>query len=240
MQIRSGIYRSGRFIAPGVVQANLIMSIDAGNPASYPGSGTTWTDTVGAKTWTLQNGPTYNAGNGGSIVFDPALSQFADTTSFASSLTNWTVEAWLYHDATHMTSGGSPNIVTELYAGTPINFTLGNTSDSFPYIQTGSFLGGWASTPTGQVTLTSGNWYQVLGAWDGTTMSLYFNGALVASYNYPGFVSVRSGAGIRLMSRWDNAQYWGGRLSIVRIYDADIGSTGVVQNFNTNRSRFGL
>jgi hypothetical protein len=42
------------------------------------------------------------------------------------------------------------------------------------------------------------------------------------------------------MHRWDNNDYWGGRLGIVRIYDADIGAAGVAQNFNANRERFGL
>jgi hypothetical protein len=29
-----------------IVTTGLVLSLDAGNPASYPGSGTTWTDTV--------------------------------------------------------------------------------------------------------------------------------------------------------------------------------------------------
>jgi hypothetical protein len=239
MIIRSGTYRGGRYQTPGVVQANLILNLDAGNPASYPGSGSTWTDTESGLVYTLANSPAYDAGNGGSILFDPALSQYAQGPSFASTFSNWTVEAWLYHDTTNMGSG-SPCIVTEMYFGNPLNFTLGNTEDSFPYLQSGSFNGGWASTYSGQVTLITGNWYQVTGTWDGTTVRLYVNGVLVNSRAWPGFNSVRGGNGIRLMSRWDNYQYWGGKLSIVRIYNADIGTSGVSQNFNANRSRFGI
>ena len=39
-------------------QPTPVLSLDAGNPASYPGSGTTWTDTVGGIPFTLNNGPT--------------------------------------------------------------------------------------------------------------------------------------------------------------------------------------
>ena len=41
-------------------------------------------------------------------------------------------------------------------------------------------------------------------------------------------------------ARWDNADYWGGRLSIVKIYEGDIGASGVTTSWNTNKARFGL
>ena len=41
-----------------IVTTGLVLSLDAGNPASYPGSGTTWTDTIGSMPFTLVNGPT--------------------------------------------------------------------------------------------------------------------------------------------------------------------------------------
>jgi hypothetical protein len=49
-----------------------------------------------------------------------------------------------------------------------------------------------------------------------------------------------SGAGIRLMERWDSADYWGGKLAIVKIYDGDIGASGVANSWNANKNRFGL
>lgn len=229
----------GRYGTLNIVQNNLQLLLDAGDPASYPGSGSTWTDTVGNLTFSLMNDPVYNDHQGGSLVFNPASSQYADGPSLASSLSTWTVETWLLHDATNMGTGGSPCIVTELYFGNPINFTVGNTQDAFPNVQAGSFLGSWAATALG-ITLVSGNWYQVVGTWDGTNMALYINGQLGSSQAWPGFISTRGGNGIRLMGRWDNAQFWGGRLSIVRIYGVDIGSAGVAQNFAATRSRFGI
>jgi hypothetical protein len=54
------------------VSAGLQLYLDAGNPASYPGSGSTWTDLVAAKAFTLYNSPTYSSNNGGYLNFNPA------------------------------------------------------------------------------------------------------------------------------------------------------------------------
>jgi hypothetical protein len=219
------------------VSAGLQLYLDAGNPASYPGSGTTWTDLVAAKAFTLYNSPAYSSNNGGYLNFDPASTQWADATSLPSSLTTWTVEAWHYYAGTN--NNGSPCIVTEAYFGGPINYTVGNCTDSSPNLQVGYWDGNsFHPTPTGTV-LTPGQWYQVVGTYDGTANRLYLNGAFVsstASVSVPASV----GAGIRLMRRWDADQYWGGRLGIVRIYDAALTAEQVTQNYDANRSRFGL
>jgi hypothetical protein len=48
-----------------------LLYLDAGQSASYPGSGTTWTDLSGnGRNGTLTSGPAYTSADGGSIVFD--------------------------------------------------------------------------------------------------------------------------------------------------------------------------
>lgn len=241
LEISSGItIGSGVSITPEPVPPvvnNLVLNLDAGDPASYPGSGSTWTDTISSIPFTLYNSPTYSSSNGGYLSFNPLNSQYAQGPSFPTTLTNWTLEAWHYYDPTNVITSTSPCIITEVYSSY-INFTLGNTTDSFPNIQTGFFNGGWVANPPG-TTLTSGNWYQLVGTWNGSTVKLYINGVVAASNTQVG-VPLRSGAGIRLMRRWDATQYWGGNLGIVRIYDVDIGPTGVLQNWNANKARFGL
>lgn len=219
------------------VSANLQLYLDAGNPASYPGSGSTWTDLVAAKAFTLYNSPTYSSNDGGYLNFNPASTQWADATSLPSSLTTWTVEAWHYYAGTN--NNGSPCIVTEAFAGGPINYTVGNCTDSSPNLQVGYWDGSsFHPTPAGTV-LTAGQWYQVVGIYDGTANQLYINGEFVSS-TATTVTPASSGAGIRLMRRWDADQYWGGRLSIVRIYNAALTTQQVAQNFNYYKSRFGL
>jgi hypothetical protein len=145
------------------------------------------------------------------------------------------VEAWHYW--TGVTSGSNPCLVTETYVGGDINYTLGYPSGS-PNFQAGFWNGGWQTTPSGY-TLPFDAWCQIVGTYDGSTIKLYVNDVLINQTAYT-FTPTSSGAGIRLMNRWDSADYWGGRLGIVRIYDDALTAEQVTQNYNANRSRFGL
>jgi hypothetical protein len=211
---------------------NLLLKLDA---ATYSGSGA-WVDSIGSKSFTLNGSPTWSSSiGGGSFNFAPASSQYASSATSLASQSTWTVEAWHYYDGTN--SAGSPCIVSEQYPGvnSKINFSLGtNTSTG---LQSGFFDGGWRTTTA--YSLTAGNWYQIVGTYDGSTIKLYVNNSLVLSTNYAGTPST-SGGGIVLMRRWDLANYWGGKLGIVRIYSGDIGATAIAQNWNANKGRFGL
>lgn len=243
------ILNSGFTIGPGVelysnpppivpVSAGLRLHLDAGNIGSYPGSGTTWTDLVANKEFTLFGGATYNSANGGYINFVPASSQYAETTSFPDTLSNWTLEAWHYYDGT-LNLNASPCIVTEVYASTPINFTLGNCTDSSPNLQVGHWDGGsFNPTPQGY-SLTTNHWHHVVGTFDGTAHRLYVDGAPI-NMTATTSPATRGGAGIRLMCRWDVPQFWGGALAVVRIYDTALDLAGVQQNYTAERARFEL
>jgi hypothetical protein len=235
---------SGITIGPGVavtsppasvVTTGLVLSLDAGNPASYPGTGTTWTDTVSSIPFTLNNGPAYSSNNGGYLEFVPASSQWADSVTSLPDLPTWTVEAWHYF--TGVTTGSNPCLVTETFVGGALNYTLGYPT-GVPNFQAGFYSGGWEVTPTGY-TPAFDAWYQIVGTYDGTTIKLYVNNALINQTAYT-ITLISSSAGIRLMNRWDSADYWGGRLGIVRIYDAALTAEQVTQNYNADRSRFGL
>jgi hypothetical protein len=52
------------------VTDGLLLALDAGDSNSYPGSGNLWTNLFPGNNGTLTNGPTFNGGNQGSIVFD--------------------------------------------------------------------------------------------------------------------------------------------------------------------------
>ena len=57
--------------SPKVVTDGLVLYLDAANPKSIVSGSTIWTDlSRGGNNGTLIGGPTFNSGNGGSIVFD--------------------------------------------------------------------------------------------------------------------------------------------------------------------------
>jgi hypothetical protein len=83
---------------PTLVTAGLVLNLDAGNASSYSGSGNSWNDLSGSNNGTLTNGPIFNAGNGGSIVFDG----IDDVISFGNilnmGLNSWTISCWVKFD----------------------------------------------------------------------------------------------------------------------------------------------
>ena len=203
-----------------------ILSLDAANYTSGD-----WVDSIGGKQFTLYNSPGWSSSNGGYFNFNAASAQYAESTSLPS-LSNWTVGVWHYYDGTNV--GGAPCIITENYIGGNINYSIGNNNGGF---SSGFFNGGWRVTDG--YSLTSGNWYYIVGTYDGTTINLYVNNTLVDSTNYTGSLA-SSGAGIRLMRRWDLGDYWGGKLATVDIYDQALNSTQVSSIWNLTKSRFGL
>jgi hypothetical protein len=210
-----------------------VLSLDAGNTASYPGTGTVWTDTVDGKVFNLINGPGYDPSNGGKFYFYAPGGQYAQSNTSLPNLSTWSVGVWHYYTGNNVGSGMC--IVTETYTGGQINYSLGDNNSG--NISSGFFDGDWRTS--GTYNLSPNNWYYIVGTYDGTTNSLYVNGTLVQSNNYTGN-PMSSGAGIRLMSRWDNADYWDGYLATVDIYDEALDSTKVSSIFNSTKSRFGL
>jgi hypothetical protein len=227
---------AGIAVTPGVSLTAPVLSLDAGDPASYPGTGTTWTDTVGSMPFTLVNGPTYNSANGGYIQFNPGSGQYAQSYSTLGTLANWSIEAWHYYDGTNTSSG--PNIFTEYqYGGGTINLGLGSNSGDSD-LQTWWYGGGFHTTAP--YTLTPGAWYQIVGTFDGTTLNLYVNNTLVQTATEPPGGAANPAIGYGLMTRWDPGGLWGGRLAIVNIYNSALTGVEVTQNFNFYRSRFGI
>ena len=213
-----------------------VLSLDAGNPASYPGTGSTWTDTVGSMPFTLVNSPTYNSANGGYLQFNPGSGQYGYSTTNLGTLAAWSIEAWHYYDGTNTPSG--PNIFTEYsYGGGTINLGLGSTNGDTE-LSAWYYSGGFQATPA--YTLTPGNWYQIVGTFDGTTLNLYVNSVLVQTANHPPGAAANPSIGYGLMTRWDPGGLWGGRLAILNVYNNDIGGAGVTTSWNANLARFGL
>ncbi len=71
-----------------IVTNGLVLALNAADKNSYPGSGTAWRDVSGNNnSGTLTNTPTFNSGNGGSIVFN-GTNQYIEVTPPISSLSN--------------------------------------------------------------------------------------------------------------------------------------------------------
>lgn len=211
-----------------------ILSLDAGNLLSYPGTGTVWTDLIGGKTFNLINGPGYDPSNGGKFYFYAPAGQYAQCNTSLPNLSQWSVGVWHYYTGGNI--GNGMCLVTEVYPGSTskINYSIGDNNGGF---SAGFFDGGWRTS--GNYSLTPNNWYFIVGTYDGSVIRFYINNNLVAGNLYVGNPTSSNG-GIRLMRRWDNPDYWDGYLSIVNIYDKPLNQSQVTSLWNSTKSRFGL
>jgi hypothetical protein len=235
-------YRFAPGVSPAatITTSGLAYHLDAGNTVSYPGSGTTWKDLAGTGVpVTLYNGPVYSSAVGGCIVFTPGSSHYGATASEfqTAAYSNWTVEVWM--SPTNTYTGALPAIVTQKYPST-INYVLGVTAGATaPNVGVGFFNGNWYYISNGYAP-TANVWAQFTGTYDGTYLRLFSNSTLVQSNATTASSTWANDGGIFLMKRWDNPDYFGGSLSIVRIYNRALSPGDINRNFNVQRSRFGI
>lgn len=224
-----------------VVTGGLVVHLDTGNVASYPGSGSTWSNlTSPTSNATLINTPTYSSSNGGILTFSDTSFQHATMTNLGN-LTNWTVEAWV-RTSKSLTNRVAGLVCNEFDLVNRLNFSLGNNNAPSNYnLAAGYYNGVWRTTAGFTPTLNS--WVQVVGTYNGSVVQQYSNATSVNSLNYVG--TPQSGGQVRIMRRWDSvendsANFYPGDLSIVRIYNRALTSNEVLQNYNANRNRFSL
>ena len=221
-----------------IVTSGLTINIDAGFTGSYSTSGNTWYDTsYNADHATLFNTPTYSSGY---LNFSKSNSEYG-TIPNIGTLQNWSVEVWVRFTSS-LSGQVSMVLGNQFNLSTSINFTIGTNSAPSSYnIVVGFFESGWYNTTGFAPTLNT--WYQIVGTYDGSTIRQYVNGsASGGTLNVS--KTLQSGGEVRIMRRWDDvvssSNLFDGDLAIGRIYNRTLTTTEVLQNFNAQKSRFGL
>lgn len=193
------------------------------------------TDLVGTNTGTFVNGPTYSSSNGGSIVFD-GTNDFVLSSSVATYGNNTTWEAWVYCTA----NVSSYNMFMGRYL--PYFGFYGGNSFIFS-----NLIGGAQRTINTPTNLTLNTWYHATftTSYDGvfTTMRTYTNGVETASdvlAGAQGNYSLNFMVGDGNNSANNSWYPFQGRISKVKVYNRTLTASEVQQNFNANRSRFGI
>jgi len=79
----------GAYAGPDIVESGLVLSLDAENSKSYPGSGVTWTDLINSNTASLDT-PTYSNGTlNFSGIYDIVTSNYNLTLGSSFSISLW-------------------------------------------------------------------------------------------------------------------------------------------------------
>lgn len=214
----------------GYVTTGLQVYLDAGNPSSYPGTGTTWTSLVGAYSGTLQAGVTYSASNGGIMSFNGGSSAYVTllNSTFAALTNNISVEFW--YQSTNNRPGlvangiGSNGFVFGYYTTTGTNFKV---------------------TKYGVVDLAAGAipqntaWHQAVLTYSSTTGTrVYIDGAL-SSPTVANTQNISVGNSTFNIGK-SEGNFHNGGIGIVRFYSTALSAADVSQNFESDRARYGI
>lgn len=217
--------------SPRIVTDGLVLCLDAANPKSYPGTGTTWTDLSGnGIIGTLTNGPTYSTANGGCIAFD-GVNDYVIIPSFGSysSYTFMFFCKWVAA-STYDRIFGSDNFGTyTILSPSNVGFHYNPLGGSPPSV-----------TLSSNVNVGYGNWCQVAVTVNPVTSSviIYING--VARNNWSTLPSTNLAGNLYL-----GAQNTGGLLANSQIgnfslYNRALSAAEISTNFSAHRGRYGI
>jgi hypothetical protein len=213
-----------------IVTTGLVLCLDAGNPRSYPGSGTTWFDISGNSfNSTLTNGPTYTSGVSGYFTFD-GVNDYVDSGKTASQFgvfdADYTFDAWVYPTnlSGDKTMFGTDE--TELRKGLHLIFRDGA-------IYQGHFASDFTA---GTATLNAWNNISYTYVKSSGLASIYKNGILQGTGTIASFIGTTN----ILLGRWAVGAYFAGPGSVYKIYNTVLTAAQVAQNFNALRGRYGV
>jgi hypothetical protein len=226
-----GIAMTNDISAPSFITSGLVLNLDAANPASYPGTGTTWTDISGSGyTGSMGTGVAYSSSNGGIMTFSGATTALVTMTAsgLASLTNNFTVEGWYQSNNNH------PEIIAN-----------GSGSNGFVFGYFSTNPTNWKVTKYGVVDIYIGSipqntaWHHVVVTYSSTTGTIVYVDGAVSGTN-ASTANLAAGSTFYI-GRGESTSYMhNGSIGVVRFYNTALTLAQVNQNFNALRSRYGV
>ena len=222
------------FQAPAIITSGLILNLDAGNPASYSGTGNTWYDLSS----NLNNG-TISTTTMVNTAATPKSFTFNGTSgnnvSFVSSKFNVPYTGKTVIVAAKMDANFGTNLFRALFGNTGtrnFNFYIYNNGSGY---QIHFSAGSWGLSDV--VPLVTGKWYVFATTQDANTIRYYVNGVLVGTTTDAPLYQYQSST-TEFLGNADN--FWYGEISTALIYKRCLSTDEISQTFNALKSRFGL
>jgi hypothetical protein len=224
--------------SPKIVTDGLVLYLDAGNPYSYVSGSTNWNDLSRSMlSGSLVNGPTYNTGSLGSIVFD-GVNDRVDLSNATSLWTsNFTINFYIKSNVLgnqFIFSNGS-------YGSAATNIWFGGLAlSSFDvHLRRTDGTGAVGYTFALPINYNILGYYTVIYNTADNTLKLYQNSNLVESKN----TSLVNPSWMPNGWRIGNSEGWtslNGNIYNFTIYNRALSAQEVLQNYNATKTRFGL
>jgi len=236
-----GVYSPSR---PVSNLSGLVLHLDAGNTSSYPGTGTTWTDLSGnGYNGTFTNGPIFNSGNGGSIVFDGIndVITFGDILNIG--LSSWTMSCWVKFNGGSGLMGVMGKTSYRSFVGRYSFYIDNNSLNAFfqpdnNYIITTSilpYLDNKFHNLVMTIDLTSMMYFYIDGISKGTPLNVSSTSGINLNTSTDNFYIGSYGSANGLSPLY----FLNGNIGHASIHNRALTATEVIQNYNDLRSRFG-
>lgn len=214
---------------PRIVTSGLVLSLDAGDKNSYPGSGTAWYDVSGnGYIGTLTNGPTFSSDNGGNLVFD-GTNDYIDlnTNNIITGTNPFTFEA--FYKVTNT------SVNAELFGNYGVSYTSNTIWISGRY---GVYIN--TTVPYFQgYPLGAGTYHMAFTRTSVGACVLYKNGIVDGTATSTTSISV--GQNFRIGSDVNGiGEVFGGNLYSLKVYNIALTTTEIQQNYKALKTRFGL
>lgn len=227
-----------------IVDTGLVVRLDAYDPSSYEGSGTTWYDLSGNNNHgTLVNGPTYDTEKGGRIVFDGDNDRVEIPNL---SFTPYCIDFWLYNNSAIINNnasiGGPSSYQTLLQFGSQYAVNLGGWSSAAE----NETLHIWSNNNT-RFTFTKDEsipvgYHHFAFNWNGSTYDIYVDGNKLNTYAATGgnaLLQSFSNTTIYLASNNSTYEFFGKIMSF-KVYGSQLTEDQVRQNFFALREIYGI
>ena len=165
----------------------------------------------------------------------------ADNALLEPGSGDWTIEFWVNHS---VIAGASRVLIGKTDGGNAADWGYGirTASNGNTFMEIGN---GTTSITTPTSALSINTWYQVVGVWTNVasnSLALYINGSLVGS-NSHSFTSIKNTTSPLYTGSFNGGQFsqWmNGRMGVVRMYNSALTGSQVLQNFNADKSKYGL
>jgi hypothetical protein len=225
------------------VTTNLVLYYDPSNLSSYPGTGTTINDLSGNGLNGSMSGITYTSPY---FSYNGTSSQIrvADNALLEPGSGDWTMEVWV-----NQSVSGNDIVLAKVDNGgdvTDMSYSIRTTNTTY-YAQLGS---GSGTGPTLFVNSTNyvgtlNTWYQIVYVFTNVaanTLQTFVNGVSIGtvSHNLPSILNSTNPLYIGSYNGGEYSQWFDGKIGITRLYNASLTSTQVLQNFNADKSKYGL
>jgi hypothetical protein len=226
--------------ALAVVTTNLVLHLDAGNVASYPGSGSTWYDlSTGARNCTLTNSPIYSSNNGGYLTFD-GLDEYGTINNHADfdfGTGDFTIEYW----------ANCQDTVNDLYQMIGGNHVAGIGGGWYAYAKDNNnkVAVGFSAQVTSTFTISQNAWVHIVMSRISGLVYFYKNNVSEAGRSFTNSLTSSNAMRIAMIPNYgnltDGTYHFDGHIAQLRIYKA-LGLTAaqVDNNFTVGRSRYGV